>query len=203
MNDYIGPKLRLSRRLGVAIAETPKHVDIVERGEQRRWGRFRRRQKSLYGRQLDEKQKLAFYYNIGNRQLRRYLKAAQKSKGSTADMLMQLIERRLDNVVRRLGWARTIWQSRQLVVHGHVQVNGKKVDRPGYLVNPNEVIVPREKSRELLKTCAASAEGRQIPGWMANDEGKQEGQIIRLPTFEDIQLPFDLDCSVIVEFFSK
>jgi small subunit ribosomal protein S4 len=202
MNNYIGPKLRLSKRLSVAIAETPKHVDAVEAG-QKKFGRFRRRQKSLYGRQLDEKQKLAFYYNIGNKQLRRYLKDAQKSKGSTADALMVLVDRRLDNVLRRLGWARTIWQARQLVVHGHVLVNGKKCDRPGFLVSVNDTITPKEKSRELIQTCASSVAGRTVPGWLTGNESTLEGQVIREPLLEDIQLPFDLDCSMIVEFFSK
>ncbi len=202
MNNYIGPKLRLSRRLGVAVAETSKHVERVESGTKRR-GRFRRRQKSLYGRQLDEKQKLAFYYNIGNKQLRRYLHAAQKSKGSTANVLMEIIETRLDNVLRRLAWARTIWQARQLVVHGHICINGKKVDRPGFLVSRNDVITPKEKSKDLLQACSSSTEGLSVASWLASDESKLEGQVIRQPKLEDVRLPFDLDCSMIVEFFSK
>jgi small subunit ribosomal protein S4 len=202
MNNYTGPKLRLSKRAGVAIAETPKHVDAVEKG-QKRFRRFRRRQRSLYGRQLNEKQKLAFYYNIGNKQLRRYLKEAQKSKGSTADALMCLLDSRLDNALRRLGWARTIWQARQLVVHGHIHVNGRKCDRPGYGVKVNDTLTPKPKSAEFVKACASSVAGRTAPGWMTFDEGKMEGQIIREPALEDLQLPFDLDLSMIIEFFSK
>ncbi len=202
MNNYTGPKLRLSRRLSAAVAETAKHVETVEKGG-KRFGRFRRRQKSLYAQQLTEKQKLAFYYNIGNKQLRRYLNAAQKSKGSTADALMEIIESRLDNVLRRLGWARTIWQARQLVVHGHIKVNGRKVDRPGYLVQANDAIAVKEKSQEYVKGCVASCEGVTVPGWLSGDGEKLEAQVIRTPKLEDVQLPFDLDCAMIVEFFSK
>jgi len=107
MNNYKGPKLRLSRRLGVPIAETPKHTLVLERrkvgfGGGGGSGKPRRRkQKSIYGMQLDEKQKLTFYYNIGNRQLRRYLELAKKNPASTADVLVELLEARLDNVLRR------------------------------------------------------------------------------------------------------
>lgn len=203
MNNYTGPKLRLSRRLGVPIAETPKHVDTIEKPGKRTRGRFRRRQKSLYGRQLDEKQKLAFYYNIGNRQLRRYLGQAQKSKGSTADALMETIETRLDNVLRRIGWTRTIWQARQLVVHGHIYVNGHKVDRPGYLVGKEDKITPKEKSAEFVQACRSSVVNASVPGWLSVEGEAMEAQVIREPKLEDVKLPFDLNCSMIVEFFSK
>ena len=202
MNNYTGPKVRLSRRLDVPIAETPKHVDAIEK-KQKRFRRFRRRQRSLYGNQLDEKQKLAFYYNIGNKQLRRYLAVAQKSKGSTANALMETIEGRIDNVLRRAGWARTIWQGRQMVVHGHIYVNGKKVDRPGYLVMPNDKITPKGKSADFVKACAATGQAGNLPGWISLENDNMELHVIRKPQFEDIQLPFDLDCSMIIEFFSK
>lgn len=202
MNNYTGPKLRLSRRLGVPIAETPKHVDAIEKPTRTR-GRFRRRQRSLYGRQLDEKQKLAFYYNIGNRQLRRYLGQAQKSKGSTADALIETIEKRLDNVLRRIGWARTIWQARQLVVHGHIHVNGRKVDRPGYLVEKEDKLAPKGASADFVRACKDSAPNPTMPGWLSVEAEALEAQVIRAPKLEDLQFPFDLNCSMIVEFFSK
>jgi len=202
MNNYTGPKLRLSRRLGVPVANTPKHVDTIEKPKRKR-GRFRRRQRSLYGRQLDEKQKLAFYYNIGNRQLRRYLAEAQKSKGSTADALMELVERRIDNVLRRAGWARTIWQARQMVVHGHIHVDGRKVDRPAYIVRKDEKITPKKSSAEFVKMCSDSTQNVPVPGWLSVEGEAPEVQVVRDPKLEDIELPFDLNCSMIVEFFSK
>lgn len=203
MNNYIGPKLKLSRRLGVPVAETPKHAQTLEQRPRTR-GRFRRRQqRSLYGRQLDEKQKLAFYYNIGNSQLRRYLAQAQKSKGSTADALMEIIEIRLDNVLRRIGWARTIWQARQTVVHGHIRVNGRKVDRPGYPVQPNDKITPKKKSEDFIKGCVERTANVNVPDWLSCEADKLEAHVIRAPKLDGIQLPFDLNCSMIVEFFSK
>jgi len=202
MSHYVGPKLKLSRRFGIPIAETPKHAEAVEKGRRRR-PRMRRRQRSLYGRQLEEKQKLAFYYNLGRRQLRRYLDEAHRAKESTADALIEIIESRLDNVLRRLGWARTIWQARQIVAHGHIKVNNRRVDRPGYLVQPNDVIAPREASLEFVKSCAATAQNVSVPAWLALDENRFEAQVVRRPKIEDVQLPFDLDCGMIVELFSK
>jgi len=201
MGHYLGPKLKLSRRLGVPIAETPKHAEVVEKG---RRGRPRmRRQRSLYARQMAEKQKLSFYYNIGRRQLRRYLQEAQRSKESTADALIEIVESRLDNVLRRLGWARTIWQARQMVSHGHIKVNGRRIDRPSYPVQPNDVIAPVESSLEFVKACAATAQNVSVPAWLALDENRFEAQVVRRPKIEDVQLPFDLDCGMIVELFSK
>lgn len=201
MSNYTGPKLRRSRRLGVPIATTAKHAEVLEK--KTKATRPRRRQRSLYGRQLEEKQKMAFYYNIGNKQIRAYLKEAQKSPESNTDALMGIIESRLDNALRRVGWARTIWQARKVVAHGHILVNGRRVDRPGYLLKPNDTIAPKEKSKDYVKSCADSAENVNAPGWIVPTENKMEAQVIRQPKMEDIQLPFNLDCSMVVEFFSK
>jgi len=204
MNNYHGPKLRLSRRLGAPVSETAKHAEVIEkRGRPMSGGKGRRRQRSLYGRQLDEKQKMNLYYNIGNKQLGRYLAIAKKNKASTTDVMMETVESRLDNVLRRLGWGRTIWQARQIVAHGHILVNGRRVDRPGYLVSPNDVIAPRESSKEFVKAAAGATENTHVPGWLVVDPAKFEAQVVRKPKVEDIQLPFDLDCSMIIEFFSK
>ncbi len=215
MNNYKGPKLRLSRRLGVPIAETPKHTLVLERrkagfggggggsggggGKQRR-----RKQKSIYSMQLDEKQKLTFYYNIGNRQLRRYLELAKKNPSSTADVLVELLEARLDNVVRRLGWARTIWQARQLVSHGHVMVNGRRVSRPGYNVRVNDVLKPRNDAcKKTVSAYQATAVSATPPQWLTFDADKFEAHVVSAPKFGEIVLPFPLKTSMIIEFFSK
>lgn len=212
MNNYKGPKLRLSRRLGVPIAETPKHTLVLERRKKVRLSsntkQRRRKQKSIYSMQLDEKQKLTFYYNIGNRQLRRYMEMAKKDVSSTADVLIELLETRLDNVVRRLGWARTIWQARQLVSHCHIMINGKKCSRPGYVVRTNDVLKPRnEACKKTIAAYQATAVSSTPPKWLTFDGDKFEAHMVSSPKFGEkygeIQLPFPLKPSMVIEFFSK
>ncbi len=215
MNNYKGPKLRLSRRLGVPIAETPKHTLVLERRKTKFGGgsgsgsgsggkQRRRKQKSIYSLQLDEKQKLTFYYNIGNRQLQRYMELAKKDPSSTADVLIELLETRLDNVVRRLGWARTIWQARQLVSHGHVMVNGKRCSRPGYVVRTNDVLKPKnEACKKTIAAYQATAVSSTPPQWLTFDGDKFEAHMVSSPKFGEVQLPFPLKPSMVIEFFSK
>src|SRR5438105_15109698 len=126
MGRYIGPKVKLSRRVGVPIADIPKHTtkDLELRGMHG----YRGRRNTEYGVRLAEKQKLRFHYGLLERQFRRYLTMAKKSKGNTASSLSQILEQRLDNVLRRLGVGRTIWATRQIVSHGHVIVDGRKTD---------------------------------------------------------------------------
>src|SRR5579862_5400788 len=142
MSRYLGPKLKLSRRVGVPIADIPKHT---ARGELELPGMhgYRGRRNTEYGVRLAEKQKLRFYYGMLEKQFRRFLDMAKKSKGNTANTLIQILESRLDNVLRRLGVGRTIWACRQLVAHGHVIVDGRKTDIASYSVKPGQVITDR------------------------------------------------------------
>ena len=202
MGNYTGPKVRLSRRLGVPIAETGKHMNLKRPNRPGMHG-YRSPRRSLYGRQLIEKQRLAFYYNVRDRQMRRYVVMAQKGHASGADGLRQLLERRFDNVVRRLGWARTIWQARQIVAHGHLLVNGKKVDRPAFLVKAGDIITVRDKSQKFVTASAETCEEKLVPAWLAAEEGKLVGTVTQLPMVEDIRVPFDLEYSLIIEYFTK
>ena len=202
MGNYTGPKVRLSRRLGVPIAETGKHMNLRRPNRPGMHG-YRSPRRSLYGRQLIEKQRLAFYYNVRDRQMRRYVVTAQKGHASAADGLRQLLERRLDNVVRRLGWARTIWQARQIVAHGHLLVNGQKVDRPGFEVKAGDVISVCDKSQKFVAAAAEACEEKLVPAWLAAEEGKLVGTVTQLPMIEDIRVPFDLEYSLIIEYFTK
>lgn len=202
MGNYIGPKVRLSRRLGVPIAETVKHMSLKRTSRPGMHG-YRNPRQSLYGRQLLEKQRLAFYYNVRDKQMRKYVVVAAKGHGSAADGLRQILELRLDNVVRRLGWCRTVWQARQMVVHGHIQVNGKKVDRPSYLVKEGMKISVRPKSMKFVQAAAESCEEKLVPAWITAEEGKLEGSIIHKPSNEEIRLPFELDYSLIVEYYTR
>jgi small subunit ribosomal protein S4 len=202
MGGYIGPKLKLSRSVGVPIAETSKHTNPRRTSRPGMHG-FRPARRSLYGRQLTEKQKLAYYYNLRDRQLRLYMAKATRSKRPTPDALSEQLETRLDNTLRRLGWARTIWQARQLVNHGHIQVNGRRVDVPSFHVSAGDIITAKEKSKELVRKCMESVEERLIPGWLASDDAKLEGKVERMPFPEDVRLPFDVEYSLVIEFYTR
>jgi len=157
----------------------------------------------LYGRQLAEKQKLAYYYDLGERQLHHYLQKAQQSRQATLDAFAEMLETRLDNALRRAGWARTIWQARQMVVHGHIFVDEAKVDRPSYGVSPGEVISVRPRSRKLVEQAAASSETGPVADWLERDETAMEVRVLRRPALEDVRLPFEMDYSLVLEFYTR
>ena len=197
MSRYLGPKVRLSRRLGVAIADLPKHnkSEFVAPGMHG----FRSRRLSEYGIRLREKQRMKAHYNVLEKQFRRYMATAKKAKGNTAVTLQQVLETRLDNVVRRLGVARSIWAARQLVAHGHVLVNGGKVDVASYQVVPGMTITFREKTAKLLRENMESMAGHQVPAWLDFNPAQLEAKVVALPMPE--QIPFQINPSLIIEFY--
>jgi len=202
MGNYTGPKVRLSRRFGVPIAETAKHMRLRRENPPGMHG-GRRSRPSLYGVQLTEKQKLMFYYNIRDKQMRRYMAEAQKSKLNAPEALHQVLETRLDNVIRRLGWSRTIWQARQMVVHGHFEVNGRKVDIPSFRVSTGDRIRVKDKSKKFVKATAETAEFQLNLDWLKRDEEKHEAEVTRLPTLEDSRIPFEINYNMIIEFYTR
>jgi small subunit ribosomal protein S4 len=202
MGGYIGPKVRLSRRLGVPVAETAKHLNLRRPNRPGMHG-FRRGRASLYGKQLAEKQKIAAYYNLRDAQMRHYMEMATRLAGNTETNFQILLETRLDNAVRRLGWARTIWQARQAVAHGHFHVNGRKVDRPSYRVRPGDVITVKERSQKFIKACAETAEGPLPPEWLSVTENKLEATVVRMPAPEDVRLPFEVEFGNIIEYYGR
>jgi small subunit ribosomal protein S4 len=197
MSRYLGPKVRLSRRLGVAIADLPKHnkSEFIAPGMHG----FRNRRLSEYGIRLREKQRMKAHYSVLERQFRRYMATAKKAKGNTAVTLQQLLETRLDNVVRRLGVVRSIWAARQLVSHGQVRINGKKVDIPSYQVAPGETIMFREKIHKLLRENMEGLAGQQVPAWLEFNPAQLEARMAALPSPE--QIPFQIDPNRIIEFY--
>ncbi|MFQ5463259.1 MAG: 30S ribosomal protein S4 [Phycisphaerae bacterium] len=202
MANYCGPKVRLTRKLGVPICETSKHVKPRNPSKP---GMVKRRRSKLkvYGTQLLEKQKIASYYNISNKQLRRYMQEANGNRRNTIVVFQELLERRLDNVVRRASWCRTIWQARQMVAHGHFLVNGRKVDRPSYRVKPGDVITTKERSKKFVKAAAETAEVVFNPSWLGVEQDKVEAEVKALPTPEETRLPFEVNFSLIVEFYTR
>ena len=203
MGNYTGPKVRLSRSSGVPIAEIPKHMRLRRESPPGMHVMRRGRRKSLYGQQLMEKQRLARYYNVRDGQLRRYMKEAAKSHRTTPVVLHELLETRLDNVIRRLGWARTIWQARQMVVHGHFHVNGAKVNRPAYRMTQGDKISVKERSAKFVRLMSETAEFHLNLEWLQRDDNKFEAAIERMPTLEDSRIPFDIDYNLIVEYYSR
>ena len=156
-----------------------------------------------YGLQLREKQKVKRMYGVLEKQFRLYFKKAARQKGITGMLLMQLLERRLDNIVFRLGFASSRNQARQLVLHGHVQVNTRKTTIPSYLVSKGDEIEIRQKSQEnlLIKANLEDILGRGVPGWLQLDGQNFKGQVLELPQREDLTIP--IEESLIVELYSK
>ncbi len=198
MARYLGPKLKLSRRVGVPIADIPKHTAKRQLTLPGVHG-FRGRRPKDYGVRKNEKQKLRYHYNVLERQFRRYMAEAARSKGNTGELLLQLLERRLDNLVRRAGFVRTIWAARQLVVHGHVLVNGRKLDRPSFPISPGDVITFKEKSHKLIRENMESMAGHQVPGWVDVNPAELSVRVLTMPTSD--QIPFDVNTNLIVEFY--
>ena len=162
-----------------------------------------RRQESEYGRQLREKQKAKFIYGVLEKQFHMYYEKALKIEGITGDNLLTILESRLDNVVFRLGFARTRKEARQTVRHGHITVNGKRVDIPSYRVKAGDVVAVAPKYKDLLpiKEALISSEHMAVPAWLEVDIEKLKGTVLQLPTRDQIDL--DIDAQLIVELYSK
>ena len=158
---------------------------------------------SEYGTQLREKQKTKAFYGVGEKQFRRYFDMASTSKGKTGEVLLQILESRLDNVVYRLGFASSRAQARMLVTHGAFEVNGQKVDIPSYLVKAGDVIAVREirKDNGAIKIAVEENGSRPVPAWLEKDQEKLSGKVVTLATREYIDLP--VEEHLIVEIYSK
>ena len=163
----------------------------------------KRKKLSEYGTQLREKQKTKAFYGVGEKQFRKYFELASKTRGKTGEVLLQLLESRLDNVVYRLGFGSSRAQARMLVTHGAFEVNGKKVDIASYLVKPGDVIAVREirKDNGTIKNNIEENASRPVPEWLEKDAEKLSGKVVRLAAREDIDLP--VEEHLIVELYSK
>ena len=206
MARYIGPKLKLARREGTDLyhksgvrsidtkckLETPPGQHGAARGRL-----------SDYGLQLREKQKVRRIYGVLEKQFRNYYKEAARLKGATGENLLQLLERRLDNVVYRMGFGATRAESRQLVSHKAILINGKTVNIPSYLVKPSDVVSIREKAKNQsrIKAAIELSQQREAISWVEVDEKKMEGTFKSLPERSD--LPAEINENLIVELYSK
>ena len=202
MSRYKGPRLKRMRALGLNLPGLSRKS--IERrpyppGEH---GGDRRRKESDYGRQLKEKQKLRYNYGLGERQFRRLMVEARRSKLETGKKLIELLERRLDNTVFRAGFAATIPAARQLVNHSHIRVNGRRVDVASYRVRPGDVITLRERSKKLA-LVKESVEQLSLtrPDWISWNGGELTATIEKLP--DEDSVPFPIDVQLVVEYYAR
>ncbi|MCS6998470.1 MAG: 30S ribosomal protein S4 [Aquificaceae bacterium] len=208
MGRYIGPQVRTDRKLGAVVSGKKSAPKTLARrnfppGQHGRV-KGRRRKLTEYGVRLMEKQKLKFLYGgLREKQFRRYFDEASRSKGNTGQVLLQLLERRLDNVVYRLGFASTRRQARQWVAHGHFLLNGKKVDVPSYRVEPGDIIEVKPSSRDIpqLLENIQNLDPRSVPSWLELDKENLRGKVIDIP--RDIQLEVPVNLQYIIEFYSR
>lgn len=199
MSRYTGPRFKISRRLGISLSGTGK--DLKRPYPPGQHGPGQRKKLSEYGLQLQEKQKLRHMYGLSEKQFRNLFDKATKLPGISGENFMIMLERRLDNLVYRLGFANTRAGARQLVSHGHITVNGKKVDIPSYLVNVGDVIGVRERSRNLAVIKNALENNNFVPEYLQFSEKTMEGTLTRLP--ERSELPQEINETLIVEFYSR
>lgn len=193
----MGPRFKQSRRLGLNVCGHPKAMERATKGTSRADKKL-----SEYGIQLLEKQRLRAYYGVMEKQFVGYVRQAKKSDDQTGHALIKILETRLDNLTYRLGFASSIRQARQMVVHGHLLVNGKKIDIPSYIVQEGDTIELREKSRdiELFTGNFNDFLLNQYP-YLTKDENNFSGTLIRLPEREEI--PIEIDDHLVVEFYSR
>ena len=197
MAKNMQPVLKRCRTLGIEPS-----VMGIDKSSNRTFNQ-RRKKQSEYGMQLKEKQKVRFIYGVLEKQFAKYYVMATKMNGVTGECLLQILESRLDNVIYRMGLANTRREARQIVNHGHVTVNGKRVDIPSYLVKPGEVISLRESSRnaDRMKDIVERNSNRLVPKWIDMNKDTLEGKIIALADREDIDFP--VEEHLIVEYYSK
>ncbi len=208
MSRYTGPDCRLCRRAGDKLFLKGERCFTPKCGVERRrtppgQQSQRRRRTSDRGTQLREKQKVKVTYGVSERQMHTYYEAAMKNPQSTLQVLMQLLEQRLDNVVYRLDFAESRDQARQLVRHGHFTVNGRKVDIPSYKVKPQDVVVWKQGSqdKEFVKALLDGIPRKAVPSWLSLDATNLTGRVIRMPEEQDIEMT--IEPRLIVEYYSK
>ena len=205
MTKRLNSKHKIDRRLGVNLWGRPKSPFNTRAYPPGQHGRTRSSKPSDYGVQLNAKQKLKSYYaNINERQFRNIYKKAISKKGDTAENLIGILERRLDTIVYRSKLSNTMFSSRQLINHGHVRVNGKKVNISGYLVKEEDSIEIKDKSKQLsLIDIALANKEREVPEYLQLDEKNKKVKFVRTPKFEEVPYPVVMEPSLVIEYYSR
>jgi small subunit ribosomal protein S4 len=209
MSRYIGPVCRKCRREGIKLMLKGARCETARCAMERQWKAsppgmhaWRRKKAGDYGVRLREKQKVKRYYGVLERQFMIYFRMAERGKTNTGETLLSLLERRLDNVVWKLGFSPSHKSARQAVVHGHIYVNGRRVNRPSYLVKKGDriTIKPSERSQKYVRLALGDG-GPQVQSWLQLDAQKLEASVTALPTRDDVQIP--VEEQLIIEMCSR
>lgn len=203
MSRYTGPRTRLSRRFGVPLFGSSKYLERRSYGPGQHGPRGGRRKMTDFAMALAEKQKVRFFYGLQEKQFRRVYDTAASKRGVTGEVMLQILESRLDSVVFGLGFATTRSAARQMVGHGHILVNGVKVSASSFHVKVNDVVEVKDKSgsRQLATRNMELSANRSIPDWLQLQKDSFKGSLLRLPTMDELQ-PFG-NIQTIVEFYSR
>ena len=205
MSKRARSKYKINRRLGCNLWGRPKSPWNTREYGPGQHGQRRRSKTSDYGLQLQAKQRLKGYYgNITEKQFRSIYEEAVRRRGDTIEILVGLLEQRLDTVVYRLKFVPTVFAARQFVNHGHVRVNGKRVTIPSYRVREGDVIEVREKSRQIPMVLEAiELPERDVPEYVEVDHGKMQGKLVRVPSFSEVPYPVRMEPNLVVEYYSR
>ena len=205
MTKRLASKHKVDRRLKVNLWGRPKSPFNSRNYPPGQHGKTRKGKISDYGSQLEAKQKLKFYYgNMNERQFRNVYRKALKKKGNTTENLVGFLERRLDTIIYRAKFATTVFSSRQLINHGHIRVNGKKVNIPSYLVKEADSIEVKTKSKDLAIIAGSIvSKEREIPDYIQMDEKNRKAKLIRVPKFSEIPYPTLMEPNLVIEYYSR
>ncbi|MDC1213154.1 30S ribosomal protein S4 [Rhodospirillales bacterium] len=204
MSKRVSSKYKINRRLGVNLWGRPKSpVNVRDYGPGQHGQR--RKKPSDFGLQLMAKQKLKGYYgNISEKQFRKYYKEAVRRRGDTSENLIGILERRLDAVIYRMKYVPTVFSARQFINHGHITVNGIRVNIPSYMVKEGDVVEVREKSRQMpLLLLASESSEREVPEYVEVNHQRMTGTFIRQPKLEDVPYPVQMEPNLVIEFYSR
>ena len=205
MTKRLTSKHKVDRRLKVNLWGRPKSPFNSRNYPPGQHGKAKKGKLSDYGTQLEAKQKMKFYYgNINERQFRNVYRKAIQKKGNTTENLVGFLERRLDTVAYRAKFATTVFSARQLINHGHIKVNGKKVNIPSYLVKAEDTIEIKDKSKDIVTIVGALvSKEREVPDYIHMDEKNKKATLIRIPKFSEVPYPVIMEPNLVIEYYSR
>ena len=205
MTKRLTSKHKVDRRLKVNLWGRPKSPFNSRNYPPGQHGKAKKGKLSDYGTQLEAKQKMKFYYgNINERQFRNVYRKAIQKKGNTTENLVGFLERRLDTVVYRAKFATTVFSARQLINHGHIKINGKKVNIPSYLVKAEDTIEIKDKSKDIVTIVGALvSKEREVPDYIQMDEKNKKATLIRIPKFSEVPYPVIMEPNLVIEYYSR
>ena len=205
MTKRLASKHKVDRRLKVNLWGRPKSPFNSRNYPPGQHGKAKKGKLSDYGTQLEAKQKMKFYYgNMNERQFRNVYRKARQKKGNTTENLVGFLERRLDTVAYRAKFATTVFSARQLINHGHIKVNGKKVNIPSYLVKAEDTIEIKDKSKDIVTIVGALiSKEREVPDYIQMDEKNKKATLIRIPKFSEVPYPVIMEPNLVIEYYSR